>query len=192
MPLSSILKSYISYLILQYDTLVLVPNVERIIEQAKSYLSLTLEHSTSSPRKILSNAHVQAEYKIKRSDKQFEANVKIQVQDEKGNPHRVWHRLEHGTTDEIARKNVKTRIARQPRTHANSIKVDEWQGYAKKNGKDKWITIQAGSTILPSIEPRNWYDLTMLEIQKKNSNNRLLRITNPTVISKYFVSPTNT
>lgn len=191
MPLLPILKSYITYLILQYDTLILIPSVEGIIKIAETYLSQTLLYSSTSPRKILADAYVETSYKIKRSDRQFEASVKIQMQDSQGNPHRAWHRLEHGTTDEIAKKSVKTRIARVPRTHENSIKVDRWGGFAKHNGKDKWITIQAGSTVLPAIEPRNWYDITMLEIQKKNSANRLLRIINPTVVSRFYTTPTN-
>jgi len=193
MPLSPVLKSYIFYLISVYDTKILIPSIEQIIKKAEEYLSLTLEHSNSSPRKILADAHVETSYTVKRDNRMFEANVKIQVQDEKGNPHRVWHRLEAGTSSEIAQKSQKTRIAKAPRTYANSIKVDAWKGYAKRaDGKDKYITIQAGSTVLPAIEARNWYDLTMLEIQKQMTANRELRLINPVVKSRYFTSPTNT
>lgn len=190
-PLVPVLQSYITILIAEYDEKILIPQVEEIIKTAKEYLAQTLEYAVTSPREILADAIIWTDYKYKFNLRKFEVKVKIQVQDRRGNPHRIWHRLEAGTTDEIAKKSQKTRIAKAPRTYANSIKVDAWKGYAKHNGKDKWITIQAGSTVLPAIEPRNWYDLTMLEIQKKNSRNPELRIVSPTVISRYYTSPTN-
>lgn len=118
---------------------------------AQSVLAPTLAHAAQSGTYVLLDAIVVVDVEIVPKGLDTEIRFTVQVQDESGKPHRIWHYLSGGTRDRVQKETVSFPVREDVRTSPNDLQARSFPGYT-----GEWVTLVAGRRV-SGIKARNWY-----------------------------------
>lgn len=139
-----------------------IPQIEEQIRGiAQSVLAPTLAYAAQSGSYVLTDAIVMVDVEIDAKGMDTLVRINVQVQDDSGKPHKIWHYLSGGTRDHIQKKTVSFPEREDVRTSPNDLQARPFPGYT-----GEWITLMAGRRV-SGIKARNWYTAAAPKIQQR-------------------------
>lgn len=128
---------------------------------AQSVLAPTLAYAAQSGTYALTDAIVVVEVEIEGKGLDTIVRFHVQVQDDSGKPHKIWHYLSGGTRDHIQKKTVSFPEREDVRTSPNDLQARPFPGYT-----GEWVTLLAGRRV-SGIKARNWYTAAAPRIKQR-------------------------
>jgi hypothetical protein len=134
---------------------------EQIRGISQSVLQPTLAYAAQSGTYALLDAIVNVVVEIDGKGMDTTIRFWVQVQNDSGKPHKVWHYLSGGTRDRIQKETVSFPEREDVRTSPGDLQARPFPGYT-----GEWVTLVAGRRV-SGIKARNWYATAAPLIQKR-------------------------
>lgn len=128
---------------------------------SQSVLAPTLAYAAQSGTYALTDAIVMVTVEIEPKGINTVVRFHVQVQDESGKPHKIWHYLSGGTRDRIQKETVSFPEREDVRTSPNELQARPFPGYT-----GEWVTLVAGRRV-SGIKARNWYTAASPTIKQR-------------------------